>query len=198
MDKQNASRFPFYPQVWDLGNWHSLGFKNESDANYWQDSSCGILCIKMGIEGITNSTIDPISVMIKKGLELNAYTHEKGWDHQGLVRLASYYGVEACAASNLDEDELVRLVDTGCAVVVSVKWAFIPTKSFLEKIFPWKRRGGHLALVVGYDQQGFYVNHTSTDKDYNWERKLIPFDRFQKAFTGRGVVLSANSLQDIR
>lgn len=188
--KENYS-FPFYPQVWKLEEWEKLGFKNKEDAEYWQGSSCGILCIKMAIESILGHQIDPISNIITKGLQLNAYSHEQGWSHEGLARLGRLYGVKAVATGGLNNSNLISSLEQGAVPVVSIKWAFLPDKSLKEKIFFWKRRGGHLALVIGYEpNEGFYVNHTSTDPDYNWENKLIPFEQFNKAFTGRAIILS--------
>lgn len=73
--------------------------------------------------------------------------------------------------------------------MASIKWAFKPTKKFKERIFFWKRQGGHLALLTGYDQDGLYVHHTSTRAEYNWENKHISWKQFDDGFTGRGIVI---------
>ncbi|PIR83001.1 hypothetical protein COU19_02975 [Candidatus Kaiserbacteria bacterium CG10_big_fil_rev_8_21_14_0_10_56_12] len=180
---------PFYPQIWDLGAWRESGFASQEDAHYWQDSSCGVLCLKMAIEGFLATAIDPISRMIERGEGLGAYAHDTGWSHRGLVNLAQLYGVEARARNVLSEKRIKRLLDRGALIIVSIKWAFGSERSLKERILFWRRRGGHLALLVGYTDKGFIVHHTSITPGYNWEGAVVPFAEFKRGFTGRGIVL---------
>ena len=182
---------PFYPQIWDLNNWEGLGFKSREDAIYWQNSSCGVLCLKMATEALLTREIDSISKIIEKGKDIGAYSHEKGWSHQGLTKLAEIYGVNAYSSEFLTGIELKKILSKGGLVIVSIKWAFRCSKSWKERIFFWRKKGGHLALVVGHEnEKGFIVNHTSTSQGYNWERRLVPFETFKRGFTGRGIVIT--------
>ena len=85
---------------------------------------------------------------------------------------------------NISVTDLKQFLDNGALPIVSIKWAFKPTKTLKEKLLFWKKSGGHLALVVGYEEKGFYVNHTSITEGFNWENRLIPLDEFKKGFTG--------------
>lgn len=186
---------PFYPQIWDLERWSELGFASREEAEYWQRSSCGILCLKMAVEGVLGKDIDPVAVLIAKGKTLDAYSHELGWAHQGLAELARAYGVHAFARERIEIEDIKQYIDKGALPIISIKWAFRPPKGFKEKLIFWKKRGGHLALVVGYEEgQGFYVNHTSVTEGYNWERKFVPFEQFKKGFTGRGVIIAPRGM----
>lgn len=185
-------KIPFYPQIWNLDKWNELGFKSREDALYWQNSSCGVLCLKMAIEGLLVKEIDSISKIIEKGKEFSAYSHERGWSHLGLIKLAKVYGVNAYRDEFLTEARLKKILNDGGLVVVSIKWAFESTQDWRERVLFWRKKGGHLALVIGYEEEkGFIVNHTSISPGYNWERKLIPFRQFGWGFTGRGIILGA-------
>jgi Peptidase_C39 like family len=169
----NNKKIPFHSQIWELEKWKELGFKSKEDATYWQDSSCGVICLKMAAE------------------DLGAYSHSSGWSHQGLVNLAQQYGLKAYSSSTLSEEKLRQLLDQESLIIVSIKWAFEANRSLKERILFWRKRGGHLALVIGYKEgEGFVVHHTSTWPDYNWEGELIPFKKFNDGFTERGIILS--------
>jgi hypothetical protein len=190
---------PFHPQIWDLDNWEGLGFESREDALYWQNSSCGVLCLKMAIEGLLTRGIDSVSEMIERGKQIDAYSHKRGWSHSGLVKLAETYGVKAYSSESLTAVKLKKILDEGALVIGSIKWAFESRKSWKEKILFWKKTGGHMALVIGYeDEKGFIVNHTSTSPGYNWEGQLIPFNKFKQGFTGRGVVIRFSRRSDMK
>ncbi len=183
---------PFYSQHWELDSWEGLGFKSRDEALYWQNSSCGVLCLKMAVEGIIGKKTKPISDIIHDGKLLGAYSHENGWLHSGLTQLAQKLGVHAFAQKHMTLQDLKKYADEGRLSIISIKWAFEPTKNLKERLLFWRKSGGHLALAVGYDVQGFRVHHTSILRAYNGEGTMIPFSKFEKAFTGRGVVVSAS------
>jgi hypothetical protein len=189
---------PFYSQKWNLDDWQKLGFKSYEDAKYWEISSCGVLSLKMAIDGFLLEQGEPlspsISEYIKKGVALGAYTDALGWSHSGLVRLAEAFGATAVARQNVTPDELREALKNNYLPIISIKWAFESTKSLKEKIFFWKKVGGHLALVVGFDEDeggvnGFCVHHTSETEEYNWQYKFLPLDKFKQGFTGRCIMI---------
>lgn len=194
---------PFYSQKWDLANWKDLGFKNFDEAKYWERSSCGILCLKMAMDAYISSNSKKMSPrihdLIKKGVEIGAYDDSLGWKHDGLVRLANEFEFFAERNTEKDSQALSELLEDNSLLIVSIKWAFHNHKTVKEQILFWKKYGGHLALVIGYENDsagnliGFYVHHTSIRQDYNWEAKLIPIDVFEKGFTGRYIKVNDNS-----
>lgn len=194
---------PFYPQKWNLANWKGLGFESLDEAKYWERSSCGILCLKMAMDAYLSSNSKKLSPriydLIKKGVEIRAYDDSLGWEHNGLVRLANEFEFFAERNTANDSQALRELLKNNSLLIVSIKWAFLDHKTLKEKIIFWKKYGGHLALVVGYENDsagnltGFYVHHTSIRQAYNWEARLIPIDVFEKSFTGRYIKVSDNS-----
>jgi len=194
----NIAEVPFYSQKWNLSKWRELGFSSYEKAQYWEKSCCGVLCLKMALDAYLirkGQEIAPsIAEIIKKGLELNAYTHALGWSHDGLIRLAESFGFTAKPFDNLKISELAESVRNNNLSIVSIKVAFNNNRTLKEKIFFWKKYGGHLALVIGVEEAngkiaGFYVHHTSIRQEYNWRGRFIALDDFIKGFTGRGLAV---------
>jgi hypothetical protein len=189
---------PFYPQKWDLSQWKSLGFESFEDAKYWEKSSCGILCLKMAIDAFLHLKAEHLSLSIaqyiKKGIEIGAYKDSTGWSHGGLVRLAKEFGFSGINRENVSVIELREALKQNFLPIISIKWAFENYKTLKEKILFWKKIGGHLALVVGFEEEngkltGFYVHHTSLRPEYNWQYKFLPLEKFEHGFTGRCVYI---------
>lgn len=188
---------PFYPQKWDLDQWKELGFESFDDAEYWERSSCGILCLKMAIDAFLSDQTKPFSPSIdeyiRKGVEIGAYKDSTGWSHDGLVRLANEFGFSAIKKGDVGAAELREALEKGCLPIVSIKWNFEGHRTLKEKILFWKKVGGHLALVIGFkgdeDPEGFFVHHTSIRPAYNWPNKFLPVAEFEKGFTGRCIFI---------
>jgi hypothetical protein len=85
---------PFRSQSWDLTQWERLGFSSETEANYWQDSSCGVLCLGMILDAVSQ-TAPSTKELIDRGISFKAYTDNTGWSHEGLAALAQSYGLSA-------------------------------------------------------------------------------------------------------
>lgn len=189
---------PFYSQKWDLSRWREFGFESYEDAEHWERSSCGVLCLKMAIDAFLmergEQVSPPVSEYIRKGVAIGAYTEQNGWSHDGLVRLAGVFGFSAKNYEGVKVGDLKRMLEQGRLPIVSIKWAFENTRSLKEKLLFWKKFGGHLALVVGFEEEkksliGFYVHHTSIQADYNRPYEFVSLERFKSGFTGRCIVV---------
>ncbi len=192
------AKIPFYPQKWDLSQWQDLGFVSLEDATYWERSSCGVLCLKMAVDAFLTEQnkplSSPINEFIKQGVAVGAYTDALGWFHRGLIELAARYGIKARAYRNVTPKQLKEFLSKGSLLIVSIKVGFVPKKRLRERILFWRKIGGHLALLVGFEEsdgklRGFYINHTSIRKDWNWEQEFIPLEKFKKGFTGSCVAV---------
>lgn len=191
---------PFYSQKWDLSQWQKLGFENFEDAKYWEKSSCGILCLKMAIDGFLLTQAKPLSPSIaeyiKKGLEIDAYKDSVGWSHNGLARLAKEFGFSADNREGVGAAELREALKQNFLPIISIKWAFEDYRSLKEKVLFWKKFGGHLALAIGFEDEegklkGFYAHHTSLRPEYNWQAKFLPLEKFEQGFIGRCIMIKS-------
>ena len=189
---------PFYTQKWNLSDWKNLGFESYADALHWQNSSCGVLCLQMAIDAIGKSKNNlkqrQIIDYIKNGLRLSAYSDSRGWSHMGLVKLAETFGHHAEAQSKTTPAGLRQALDCLKLPIISIKEGFEDNRTMKERLFFWKKRGGHLVLVTGYEAsgsklKGFYVHHTSTLDSYNWKHRFIPLHQFVSGYTGRCVLV---------
>ena len=178
---------PLYSQHWDLDEWKKLGYKSWQDAEYWQRSCCGILCINEIATFLNNKSYSTPD-LIKQGQDLDGYSEEYGWKHDGLVRLAEQLALKA-ERRPMTMGDLKKALDEKKLPIASIKWAFKNTKSIKEKLLFWKKYGGHLAVVVGYNSEGFYVNHTSKILEQNWKASLIPYEKFDSSYTGRAILV---------
>lgn len=193
-------KVPFYAQAWDLSRWQEFGFDSYEDAKYWEKSSCGVLCLKMAIDaGLSahGKSLSPlIAGYVRKGVEKEAYTNNVGWTHQGLAELATTFGFSATARERVPVSELPDFLKKDVFPIVSIKWAFESRKSLKERMLFWNKYGGHLALVVGFEEEegelkALYVHHTSIRSEYNWEYKRVPVDQFERSFTGRCITVES-------
>ncbi len=188
---------PFYSQAWELDRWSELGFANREEATYWERSSCGILCLKMAIDALRSRAGQPLSPSIRDyiriGLEIKAYNDASGWEHDGLVCLAKHFGVAARRESGLSVEKIIEYMREGAIPLVSVKWGFATEKTLKEKLLFWKKYGGHIAVVTGFetdsDPQTIIVHHTSKRPEGNWIHRDLPLKQFQDSFTGRGILV---------
>lgn len=183
---------PFHSQHWNLDDWQALGFSDRADAEYWQRSCCGVLCLQMIVEYFLHKKLSLIG-LIHQGQQLGAYTDALGWSHEGLVRLAKENGISA-EQRQMKPEDLRLAIDKNAIPIISIKWAFRLTKTIKEKILFWKKYGGHLAVVVGYRVEegkvmGFYVHHTSKISEQNWISRYLPLAFFQAGYTGRAIVV---------
>ncbi len=186
-------KVPFHSQHWDLDNWQALGFTSYDDAEYWQRSSCGVLCLQMTAEYFLHRQFSLID-LIRQGKKISAYTDQTGWSHEGLVRLATSIGLKA-ERRVMKASDIVSAIDQQAIPIISIKWAFDPTKTVIEKVLFWKKYGGHLAVVVGYRKVenkvvGFYIHHTSKISEQNWIGRFVPSQTFERGYTGRAISIS--------
>jgi hypothetical protein len=192
---------PFYSQNWNLDDWQKLGYKDREDASYWERSSCGILCIKMIMDAFLTKEGKKLTPAVKeiidRGVALGAYSDKSGWSHQGLGELAGEFGLKGIA-KEISIQEIKDGLLKGALPIVSIKWGLRTTKNFKEKVLFWKKYGGHLAVVVGFEEEdgkiaGLYLHHTSKLKEQNWKDKYVPVKDFLKTFTGRGLIITCDS-----
>jgi len=141
---------PFYTQRVDLDDANLQGFKSKQEAEHWQVRGCGIVCIKMIIDGIQIHRdlkfCESYGELVYKGVEMGAYC-DRGWIHKGLVELAKEYYIagQTFRHSNA-HDVLIEIEkDRPCIASVSVGFNGGKINSNGEVI----KAGGHLIVVVG-------------------------------------------------
>lgn len=109
---------PLFTQYWNLDNWNNLDFKSWEEAEYWQRSCCGILCIKEVATYLNKHEYSTPS-LINLGQELNGYSDKYGWNHDGLVRLATRLSLNA-ERYHMNVTDLKKALDIKKLPIVSI------------------------------------------------------------------------------
>ncbi len=188
---------PFYGQSWNLDAYEKLGYKDREEAEYWQRSCCGILCIKMAMDSFLiqqHKLLTPsIKELIDRGVKRGFYTDASGWSHEGLANMVHDFGFSG-VSQDLSVNGLRDALQKHWVPIVSIKWGFRNTKTLKEKLLFWKKYGGHLGLLVGFEEEhgsvtGFYVHQTSKILEQNWQARFVPIKNFLVGYTGRGIII---------
>src|SRR3989338_9438793 len=163
---------PYYSQKIDVSDPH------------WKERACGILCLKMVLYFLRAKT--PFSYeFIQRGVAYGAYG-EWGWTHEGLVSVASLFGVtmkrkefrsqdsrEAEELLNKGIDELVLSIEKGKPVLISAIKKWVETKKF------------HMMVLVGFEMdegvlKGFYYHDTDAHTPNEGKDQFMPIEIFKK------------------
>ncbi len=183
--------------------WLDYGATSPEEYAHWALRSCGVVCVKMAVEGITGQPTGSVMDWVQAGLALDGYLVElrpdrkdrpieKGWKHKALVRLARQRGCQAELAANLTLDDLAAHVRANRIVIASVS-------SELGEDSPITRRSGHLVVVYGVvldedDQVNRVILHNPSGRTAPFQQGArIPATRFMEAASGRGIIISAPS-----
>ncbi|WP_456294864.1 cysteine peptidase family C39 domain-containing protein [Vibrio sp. AK197] len=135
----------------------------------WSHKSCGLACVKMIIDYLTNANVSLIDIY-NEAINAGFYT-PKGWIHSGLVSILRNRNIISSAKPANHNDILLGLSE-GNIYITSVTHKF-PTDG---------RKGGHLILAYYSDNNFIYFNDPST-----WGEKevKIDIDVFFSSYSGR-------------
>lgn len=181
--------------------WADYGANSSEEYAHWALRSCGVVCVKMAVEGITGQPIVPVMDWVRAGLALDGYLVElradrkdrpieKGWKHNALVQLARQRGCQAELATRLTLDEIAAHIQANRIVIASVS-------SELGEAGPITRRSGHLVVIYGvvldeHDQTNQMILHNPSGRTAPFQQGArIPAARFIEAASGRGIIVSA-------
>jgi hypothetical protein len=174
----------------DDPRWRESGAKNTKEYTSWSWSCCGMACLKMILAHEQRKVI-PLVVLGKQCLEYGGYRmpleKSPGLFYKPFVDfIGKEYGLRGRAMSALTLTEIKQTISDGGYAIVSVT---------PEIRFPTKepsRRGGHLVLVFGYDdeKQEVHLNNPSGFKD-SQEDVMIPYKQFVKFFDHKGILIKS-------
>jgi hypothetical protein len=178
---------PFHSQLVDPSAPDFAGFRSLAEATHWQDRGCGIACLRMILEALNPAAALPrYGELVYEGLDINAYC-ERGWIHEGLVRLAAAHGVSGRAFRGASPKDVAGQILHDRPCIVSITAAFAGArKEASGRLLP---PGGHLAVAFGYSQDegglgGFLVHHPSRSPQNNWQGKMVDRRSFELSFSG--------------
>jgi hypothetical protein len=181
--------------------WAEYGAGSPAEYAHWAMRSCGVVCIKMAVEGIAK--LPPRSVMewVNEGLALDGYLTEIrrdrpveiGWKHASLAELARRHGCAAEPAPHLSLESIADHIRADRMVIASVT-------SELGEDAPITRRNGHLIVIHGvalgeprHGETGrvetIIAHNPSGRRPETQIGAHIPAGRFMEGFSGRGIIV---------
>lgn len=188
---------PFFSQQLNEDNFQKEGFENLKEATYWSERICALACLKMILEkNFPNNNVS-LAELLKKGKEIGAYREDVGWLHQGIVDLASEYGLFAKRESvGLNLEKIGKHILQNEPVITSVAVGFEAGKEYPEEdgsvyVVP---RGGHLVVVFGAEIkegkiQKLKLHHPSSEAEYEWSNFEIDREHFLHSFSKAGNII---------
>jgi hypothetical protein len=175
--------------------WAETGAESPQEYAYWVERACGVACLKMCVEAL-GGPARPLVAWARLGLERGGYlvrqredgsTHEVGWVHAALVRMAVDAGLEAEARSATPA-EIVETLRLDRVVIASVSYEVGDDR------LPITKQGGHLMVITGADcvdgsPEAFYVNNPSGRRAELQAGARLPVERFLPGYTGRVIIM---------
>jgi hypothetical protein len=179
-------------------NWRIFGAQSAQEYSYWVMRACGIVCVKMCVEAFAR-TQRTVHDWIRMGLDRKGYLIqeeagqrvERGWIHHTLAELMSSEGLYSRAVPAALE-EIIDNLRKGRLFIASVSYE-------LGTLNPITFKGGHLVVLRGMDlKDGFpvtvYLNNPSGRYSDLQENAAVSGERFEAAYTGRGIVVGSTPL----
>lgn len=168
--------------------WQKSGADSPQEYAFWAPRMCGVACLRMTLDHFGHPV--PPSVPLARELEVAGAYVRDGDSVQGLIyrpfaeHVTDRWGIPAIPARDLPVAEISRHVTTGRLVVISVH----KTIRHAETSEP-PSRGGHLVLAVGATEDALLIHNPSGLPGVSQEYAPVPWERLERFYAGRGVVL---------
>ena len=177
---------PHYLQNIDLGEYKRNSKVNKIyDFKYLNRSCCGLTCLQMCLKYFLNINDTLISIL-EKSLQFNVLQKGIGSIHYNLTQLARFYGLNACLIFEEKRDRFLNLakfmLGHNILIIASVKTKILKGNK--------DRKGGHLVLIKGIDENFFYINDPDNQSNYAILNQKVEFDRFFENFSGNIICIS--------
>jgi hypothetical protein len=175
--------------------WQQSGAGSPKEYEQWTWCDCGITCLKMILAtNISQESLLPLVTLSKEATQYGAFKvtdtsisplHYKEF----CIYVREKHGLDARSISALSICALKEQVANGNFVIASVHPSIRHTNSIPQK------RGGHLVLIVGYDEKGIYIHNPSGyQSNSSQESAFVPLNDFKRFFAYRGIVITDNKL----
>lgn len=175
-------------------HWGESGAYALEEYLYWVNRACGAACVKMAVEALGGERL-PLIEWARRGVRLGGYLSDKrpdgsqaerGWLHSALAELIRGAGFSA-EARPLAIRDFVSVIGEGGMIIASVSHE-------IGAHGPITKRGGHLVLVFGAvlgknEPLALLLHNPSGRSDALRVNAQIPLERFEAAYTGRGITI---------
>jgi hypothetical protein len=180
--------------------WPEYGARTAQEYAHWTLRSCGVVCVKMAVEGLMGLSPRPAMDWVREGLAMDGYLAERrqeraveiGWKHAALADLARAHGCTAELASGLTPDAIAGHIRADRVVIASVT-------SELGEDAPITRQNGHLVVIYGVlvhaagHVEAVIAHNPSGRRPAMRAGAILPVERFMEGFSGRGIVIGGGN-----
>jgi hypothetical protein len=169
--------------------WMNSGAESPTEYEFWAWRACGMTCLKMILAHRNNETY-PVAVLAKECQTYGGYDMSR--DHLGLIYqpfcnyVRSKFKLKAEVSRSLTIHRIKHELSKGNYIITSVH----PDIRDKDNSEP-KHKGGHLVLVVGYDEddQSIFVHNPSGTFNKSQSAYKLTYSGFSKFFSKKGIVI---------
>lgn len=172
-------------------HWPTFGAENPVDYAFWCHRVCALACLKMAIHAQTDQ--DPsLWELVQIGLQHDGYRVyddqgmmiDEGWYVVAQIKLAADYGLEMIGHSYAPVVAMCQPILDGQLIAAAV------SPEIGERQPNWRRYGGHLVLVYGFEWRGGRLHslilHNPSGRHPELQAgAIIPAQRFRKLYANR-------------
>lgn len=170
--------------------WKNSGAKNPEEYELWSWNVCGMACLKMILSHAKGEVV-PLIKLAKKCEKYGGYvkTGNKidGMYYQPFLKfIEKEFELMGRIVFPMTKKVISDELGKKNYVIASVSPLIRAPKEKLRG-----KRGGHLILIVGYDNvsKEFFLHNPSGDKKENQENASISFSNFEKFSSHRGIIV---------
>ncbi|MFJ4342591.1 C39 family peptidase [Streptomyces sp. NPDC088915] len=167
--------------------WLKSGADTPEEYAFWAPRMCGVACARMALDH-WKRPVPPSVTLVRELVDAGAYVrdgnHVRGLIYQPFADyFTSRWGLEARSAPELTAAEIRTAVGGGQLALLSVHKT-IRTNAEAPPV-----KGGHLVLAVGITKEGVMLHNPSGLPGVNQEFAPVTWERLDRFYAGRGVVL---------
>ena len=169
--------------------WQQSGATTMEEYEQWSWTACGMACLKMILAHRFHRTV-PLVTLGKQCLKYGGYTlpleSSPGLYYRPFVEFVKKeYGLEARVVNGLTIREIQEALAQDKYVIASVN------PGLRQPASKPPHKGGHLVLLIGYDQQKncLYLHNPSGYYRKSQENFEISVPDFKKFFSHKGIIV---------
>jgi hypothetical protein len=165
---------------------HDFGFTSDEQYEFWARRTCGLACFESYMLYL-KLDVPQRARLVEEAIAYGAYILRPdgvdGLIYRPFIKLINErYGISGRLMPNCSVEDVAKEVASGAMVMCSVSPEIRNPAAVNE------RKGGHLVLVHGADDQHFQL-HNPSGYSWNQENMLIEIENFDRFFAGRAISL---------